>query len=64
LYSKQSGAFHRRAGHVLQAFIAGGRGKTQSLAFQEYHPGYPHVKHTMGYAGTPVYHIETLPIQN
>ena len=51
LMTLQGGAFHRNAGHVLQAFIAGGRAKTPSLAFQEYHPGFPHVKHTMGYAG-------------
>ena len=57
----KSGAFHRNAGHVLQAmanlgppasafdrFTGGG-----SMAFQEYHPGYPHKKFTLGYAGRP-----------
>ena len=57
----KSGAFHRNAGHVLQAmanlgppasafdrFTGGG-----SMAFQEYHPGFPHKKFTLGYAGRP-----------
>lgn len=46
----QGGNFHRRAGHVLQAMV---RTKASHLAFQEYHPGFPHVKHTLGYAGRP-----------
>ena len=25
----------------------------EGLAFQEYNPGFPHVKHTLGYAGRP-----------
>mmetsp|Transcript_21022 Transcript_21022/g.27253 ORF Transcript_21022/g.27253 Transcript_21022/m.27253 type:complete len:380 (-) Transcript_21022:307-1446(-) len=44
-------AFHRRAGHVLQAFVRAP--KLQGLAFQEYHPSYPHKKHTLGFAGRP-----------
>jgi hypothetical protein len=47
----QGGAFHRRAGHVLQAMV-NTRGKDiRSLAFQEYHPDFPHRKLTLGYAG-------------
>ncbi len=44
------GAFHRNGGHVLQAQVAGGG---RALAFQEYDPAWPHVKHTLGYAGRP-----------
>lgn len=44
------GAFHRRAGHVLQALT---QTRLPSLAFQEYHPDFPHKKHTFGYAGRP-----------
>jgi len=51
-------AFHRNAGHVLQAFFEKGVYQTsmrrhQGLAFQEYHPDYPHKKYTLGYAGRP-----------
>ena len=45
-----SGAFHRNAGHVLQALL---RGNRLGLAFQEYHASYPHKRYTMGYAGRP-----------
>lgn len=45
----QGGAFHRNAGHVLQAQI--NTGGMQGLAFQEYHPDFPHKQYTMGYAG-------------
>jgi hypothetical protein len=48
--SFKGGAFHRRAGHVLQAMVTT---DARHLAFQEYHPGFPHVKHTLGYAGRP-----------
>ena len=41
--------FHRNAGHVLQAQI--NTGGMQGLAFQEYHPDFPHHQYTMGYAG-------------
>jgi hypothetical protein len=43
------GAFHRNAGHVLQAMVTGGTG----LAWQEYSSEYPHKIHTLGYAGRP-----------
>lgn len=46
----KGGAFHRRAGHVLQAMVTT---RAHHLAFQEYHPQFPHVKHTLGYAGRP-----------
>ena len=44
-------AFHRNAGHVLQAFLRapGARG----LAFQEYDAQFPHEKLTLGFAGRP-----------
>mmetsp|Transcript_11947 Transcript_11947/g.16521 ORF Transcript_11947/g.16521 Transcript_11947/m.16521 type:complete len:370 (-) Transcript_11947:288-1397(-) len=45
------GAFHRVAGHVLQAFVKGR--DFQHLAFQEYSEQYPHKKGTVGYAGRP-----------
>lgn len=52
-FSMQNGAFHRNAGHVLQAQastdLPGGQ---KGLAFQEYHPDFPHKQYTMGYAGT------------
>lgn len=48
----KGGAFHRRAGHVLQAQVDGGRGPG-GLRFQEYSPQYPHEKHTLGFAGRP-----------
>ena len=44
-------AFHRRASHVLQAFVRGHG--VQHLAFQEYSPEYPHKEGTVGYAGRP-----------
>jgi hypothetical protein len=53
----QGGAFHRNAGHVLQAFV---NTRQDSLAFQEYHPNFPHVKYTMGYAGKEIYLLSTL----
>ena len=55
----KSGAFHRNAGHVLQAMVNLGlpTSTTDSfsgnLAFQEYHPGFPHKRYTLGYAGRP-----------
>mmetsp|Transcript_19948 Transcript_19948/g.59426 ORF Transcript_19948/g.59426 Transcript_19948/m.59426 type:complete len:276 (+) Transcript_19948:128-955(+) len=44
-------AFHRNAGHVLQALLRapGARG----LAFQEYDARFPHEKFTLGFAGRP-----------
>ena len=44
-------AFHRNAGHVLQAFLRapGARG----LAFQEYDAQFPHERLTLGFAGRP-----------
>lgn len=45
------GAFHRNAGHVLQAISRSNI--TQSMPFQEYDELYPHKKGTMGYAGRP-----------
>jgi len=47
----KNGAFHRNAGHVLQA-IARSNVK-QSMPFQEYSKEYPHKKYTVGYAGRP-----------
>merc|ERR1712086_790060 len=44
------GAFHRNAGHVVQAAPEGGH---LGLAFQEYSPKFPHVSGTLGYAGRP-----------
>eukprot|EP00656_Telonema_subtile_P003657 TRINITY_DN11661_c0_g5_i1.p1 TRINITY_DN11661_c0_g5~~TRINITY_DN11661_c0_g5_i1.p1 ORF type:complete len:328 (-),score=41.16 TRINITY_DN11661_c0_g5_i1:47-1030(-) len=46
----EGGAFHRNAGHVLQAMTSG---RHLGLAFQEYSAKYPHVKGTLGYAGRP-----------
>ena len=47
----KSGAFHRNAGHVLQALARSD--VTASMPFQEYSKEYPHKKGTMGYAGRP-----------
>eukprot|EP00573_Skeletonema_grethae_P008338 CAMPEP_0201693728 /NCGR_PEP_ID=MMETSP0578-20130828/6220_1 /ASSEMBLY_ACC=CAM_ASM_000663 /TAXON_ID=267565 /ORGANISM="Skeletonema grethea, Strain CCMP 1804" /LENGTH=346 /DNA_ID=CAMNT_0048179299 /DNA_START=34 /DNA_END=1074 /DNA_ORIENTATION=- len=47
----KNGAFHRNAGHVLQAIARSG--VTQSMPFQEYSKEYPHKKYTIGYAGRP-----------
>jgi len=48
--SWKGGSFHRNAGHVLQAQVTDSQ---ESLAFQEYHPQFPHVKYTLGFAGRP-----------
>ena len=48
----KGGAFHRNAGHVLQAHATAG-GRAAGLAFQEYSPKYPHVEGTLGFAGRP-----------
>lgn len=45
------GAFHRNAGHVLQATVP--LTNIPHLAFQEYSDQYPHKKGTVGYAGRP-----------
>ncbi|KAL3763119.1 hypothetical protein ACHAW5_010749 [Stephanodiscus triporus] len=47
----KSGAFHRNAGHVLQALARSA--VTESMPFQEYSKEYPHEKGTVGYAGRP-----------
>jgi len=47
----KKGAFHRNAGHVLQAIARSDI--TQSMPFQEYNKEYPHKKGTIGYAGRP-----------
>ena len=47
----KKGAFHRNAGHVLQAMARSDI--TQSMPFQEYSKEYPHKKGTLGYAGRP-----------
>jgi hypothetical protein len=47
----KSGAFHRNAGHVLQALARSD--VTESMPFQEYDEAYPHKKGTVGYAGRP-----------
>jgi hypothetical protein len=55
----KAGAFHRNAGHVLQAMISLEPPSTddhfieQGLAFQEYSPLFPHEKLTLGFAGRP-----------
>ena len=49
---KWSAAFHRNAGHVLQAFLRAGPG-AMGLAFQEYDARFPHEKYTLGFAGRP-----------
>lgn len=48
--SWHGGAFHRNAGHVLQAMA---NTPVTSLAFQEYSANYPHVKYSLGFAGRP-----------
>lgn len=45
------GAFHRNAGHVLQAMARSD--VKESMPFQEYSNEYPHKKGTIGYAGRP-----------
>ena len=47
----KKGAFHRNAGHVLQAIARSEI--TQSMPFQEDSKEYPHKKGTVGYAGRP-----------
>jgi hypothetical protein len=47
----KSGAFHRNAGHVLQATAKSD--VTRSLPFQEYSDKFPHQRGTTGYAGRP-----------
>ena len=50
----RKGAFHRNAGHVLQAMIHRSEGLRHSnFAWQEYSPAFPHKKFTLGYAGRP-----------
>ena len=53
----RGGAFHRNAGHVLQAMItkraAGYHPLHTTFAWQEYSPEFPHVQYTLGYAGRP-----------
>lgn len=44
-------AFHRNAGHVLQAFVRSPN--AFGLAFQEYDARFPHKKYTLGFAGRP-----------
>lgn len=46
----EGGYFHRNAGHVMQAHANKHR---EGLAFQEYHPDFPHEKYTLGFAGRP-----------
>ena len=48
----QHGAFHRMAGHVTQALVRL-NSNVNGMAFQEYHPSYPHIKGSLGYAGRP-----------
>jgi hypothetical protein len=50
----QSGSFHRNANHVLQAHASSkATAHQKSMPFQEYHPQFPHVQYTVGYAGRP-----------
>ncbi|KAJ8601401.1 hypothetical protein CTAYLR_005019 [Chrysophaeum taylorii] len=54
-------AFHRNAGHVLQAFVR--TPEVKGLAYQEYDPAFPHEKYTLGFAGRPggpEFYISTL----
>lgn len=56
----KGGAFHRNAGHVLQALV---HSDSPGLAFQEYSPEYPHKRLTLGYAGRPggpAFYISTI----
>ncbi len=58
-------SFHRNAGHVVQGGPVGNHLEKKnvrapfqesgytSVAFQEYHPDFPHKKYTLGYAGRP-----------
>lgn len=58
-------SFHRNAGHVVQGGPVGNHLENKNLralfqksgytsvAFQEYHPDFPHKKYTLGYAGRP-----------
>lgn len=66
----KKGAFHRNAGHVVQAMAtmdkpASEADKTTSftMAFQEYSPLFPHKQFTLGYAGRPggpAFYISTI----
>ena len=48
------GAFHRNAGHVLQAMLHRDEGlKHTNFAWQEYSSAFPHKQFTLGYAGRP-----------
>ena len=53
----QGGAFHRNAGHVLQAMVTLKESSEETghggnaLAFQEYDARVPHEQYTLGYAG-------------
>lgn len=50
----KSMAFHRNAGHVLQASSqSGATAGHKSMPFQEYSPLHPHAKYSTGYAGRP-----------
>jgi hypothetical protein len=56
----KTGAFHRNAGHVLQAMLHGKEPNEEegifgraNFAWQEYSPQFPHKKFTLGYAGRP-----------
>lgn len=55
----KGGYFHRVAGHVLQAQVSG---QMPGLAFQEYHPDFPHKPLTMGYAGKYCDEFKGLPV--
>ena len=46
----REGFFHRRAKHVLQAFL---RPEKRGLSFQEYDSRFPHEANTLGFAGRP-----------
>jgi hypothetical protein len=50
--SWEKGAFHRNAGHVLQATTQASA-ITKHLPFQEYSEHFPHKKGTCGYCGRP-----------
>ena len=66
----KKGAFHRNAGHVLQAMATMDQAATEAdkttsftMAFQEYSPLFPHNQYTLGYAGRPggpAFYISTI----
>jgi len=48
----KGGSFMRNAPHVKQASLSG-KHPGFPLVFQEYHPKFPHIKYSLGFAGRP-----------